>query len=390
MAPSPTRRSPLTVVPPGIHCAEDYERAATAHLDEPTRAHLAGGSERDLTVAFNRAAFDDHAIWPRLLRDVTAGHTRVHLNGHDLLHPILLGPVAFQRTLHPGGELETARAAAATDSTLVLSTLSSVTLESVAHATGPRRWFQLYLQPRRETSLDLVVRAMHAGYEAIVVTLDAPLQPASHGALRAGFRVPADPMPANLVDYPPLPAAGVEPGGSRILRGLMRHAPTWDDLAWLARHCDLPLWVKGVMHPDDARRLADLDVAGMAVSNHGGRSLDGAPASLAALPLVRAAVGPAFPLLLDGGIRRGSDVFKALALGANAVLVGRLQAYALATAGALGVAHMIKLLREELETCMALAGCVDVAAITIDALAAAGGNGATTLATLAKRGSTPC
>lgn len=383
-----TDRPPPSAVPPGIHCAEDYERAAATCLDAPTWAHVSGGSERDLTVAFNRAAFDACAIWPRPLRDVTEGHTRVRLGDHELAHPTLLAPVAFQRSLHPGAELETARAAAVTDSVLVLSTLSSFTLESVAESAGPRRWFQLYLQPRRETSLDLVARAVRAGYEAIVVTVDAPLQPASHRALLAGHRLPADELPANLAGYPPSSAALAEAGASRILNGLMRQAPTWDDLVWLMRHCPLPLWVKGVLHPDDARRLAGLGVAGIVVSNHGGRSLDGAPASLAALPRVRSAVGPAFPLLLDGGIRRGSDVFKALALGANAVLVGRLQAYALAAAGALGVAHMMRLLREELETCMALAGCADVTAITADALTVPGSDGATTFMSCDTRGPT--
>lgn len=383
-------RRPLTAVPPGIHCAEDYERAAAACLDEATFAYVAGGSERGLTVDFNRAAFAAHAIWPRPFRDVAAGHTRVRLGDNELVHPIVLGPVAFQRSLHPGAEIETARGASATDTLLVLSTLSSVALEDVARAAGTRRWFQLYLQPRRETSLDLAARALHAGYAAIVVTIDAPLQPASHRSLRAGHRLVADEPPANLVGYPLSSPSAANPGASRILNGLMRQAPTWDDIAWLLRHCGLPLWVKGVLHPDDARRLAELGAAGIVVSNHGGRSLDGAPASLAALPSIRDAVGPAFPLLLDGGIRRGSDVFKALALGANAVLVGRLQAYALAVAGALGVAHMVRLLREELEVCMALAGCADPTAITADTLASTGRDGVATFVAPTKRGDISC
>jgi isopentenyl diphosphate isomerase/L-lactate dehydrogenase-like FMN-dependent dehydrogenase len=172
------------------------------------------------------------------------------------------------------------------------------------------------------------------------------------------------------VNLPAGAAAAAEPAqdGSRIFQGLMRAAPTWPDLAWLMSQTSLPVWVKGVLHPDDALALQAAGVAGVVVSNHGGRSLDGAPASLAALPAIRAAVGDAYPLLLDGGIRSGADVFKALALGADAVLVGRLQMYALSVAGPLGVAHMIKLLREELEVCMALAGCATLHDIDAGAL----------------------
>jgi isopentenyl diphosphate isomerase/L-lactate dehydrogenase-like FMN-dependent dehydrogenase len=179
--------------------------------------------------------------------------------------------------------------------------------------------------------------------------------------------MPADCIAANLRPEPAVQPPET-PGDSRIFQGLMRAAPTWDDLAWLMAQTSLPVWVKGVLHPDDALALRAAGAAGIVVSNHGGRSLDGAPASLAMLPAVRAAVGDEYPLLLDGGIRSGTDIFKALALGADAVLVGRLQLYALSVAGALGVAHMIKLLREELEVCMALAGCATLDDIDSGAL----------------------
>jgi isopentenyl diphosphate isomerase/L-lactate dehydrogenase-like FMN-dependent dehydrogenase len=365
--PMTTPLSPLTAIPADIRCARDYEALARHFMPAPTYEYIAGGSSADLTANANVDAFGQWSIYPRVLRDVSGGSTRLSVGAGSFAHPILLAPVAFHKLAHPAGELDTARAAAATDTCLVGSTLSSCTLEEVARAAGPQRWFQLYFQPERADTLDLVARAEAAGYQAIVVTLDATIQVASVRALRAGFRMPAECMPANLRGAAQRETA-LNDGDSRIFQGIMRNAPSWDDLRWLMAHTTLPVWVKGVMHPDDASALREQGVAGIVVSNHGGRSLDGAPATLAVLPAIREAVGSGFPLLLDGGIRSGADVFKALALGADAVLVGRLQLYALSVAGALGVAHMIRLLREELEVCMALAGCVTAADINRAAL----------------------
>jgi 4-hydroxymandelate oxidase len=360
---------PLGQIPPEIACARDYETLARQFMAPPSYEYVAGGSGLDLTVAANLSAFAQLSIYPRLLRDVSAGHTALTIGGARFAHPILLAPVAFQHLAHAGGEMETARAAHATDTCLVASTLSSCRLEDVARVAGPQRWFQLYFQPRREDTRDLLERAAQAGYGAIVVTLDAAIQAASLRALRAGFRMPADCVAANLSKHPPAAKVALEAGDSRIFQGAMSGAPTWRDLEWLLAETKLPVWIKGVLHPDDARALQQLGVAGLVVSNHGGRGLDGAPASLDALPAIRAALGPGFPLLLDGGIRSGADVFKALALGADAVMIGRLQMYALSVAGALGVAHMLTLLREELEVCMALAGCATVDEIGREALA---------------------
>lgn len=356
-------------IPEGIHCASDYEAIAPSFLDAPVHAHFAGGSGRERTLEANLRAFAAVGIQPRLLRDVRAGHTRLSLLGRDLAHPVLLAPVAFQALAHPLAERETARAAAATDTGLVASTLSSCSLEEVAQAAGPDRWFQLYVQPRREDTLDLVRRAEAAGYGALVVTLDAPVQAPSLRALRAGFRMPDTLRPANLAGHAAAPAMSVlSHADSRIFQGIMRHAPGWRDLPWLLGQTRLPVLAKGVLHPCDAKLLARAGVAGIVVSNHGGRVLDGAPASLDALPAIRQAVGDGYPLLLDSGIRSGADVFKAIALGADAVMIGRLQVYALAAAGALGVAHLLRLLREELELCMALAGCATLAEIDRNAI----------------------
>jgi 4-hydroxymandelate oxidase len=350
-------------IPREVLCAQDYEVLARHFMPVPTYAYIAGGSARDLTLAANRKALDDLAILPRLLRNVSQGHTRLQLLDRDFRHPLLLAPLAFQGLVHPQAELETARAAEASDSCLVVSTLASQPLEKLAPAAGSERWFQLYFQSSSAFTLDLLHRAEAAGYTALVVTLDAAIKTPSLSALRAGFVMPPEIVAANLANYPAPPQVVLERGQSIVFQGVMAEAPTWDDLAWLLRQTRLPVMVKGVQHPEDASRLKEMGVAGVIVSNHGGRSLDGVPASIRVLPGVRAAVGEGFPVLFDSGIRSGSDVFKALALGADAVLIGRLQIYALAVAGALGVAHMLKLLREELELCMAQAGCATLADI---------------------------
>jgi isopentenyl diphosphate isomerase/L-lactate dehydrogenase-like FMN-dependent dehydrogenase len=360
--------APLAAIPRDICCAQDYENLARRFLAAPTYEYIGGGSGQDQTARANLAAFARWSIYPRLLRDLGAGNTRTMIGGDEFAHPVMLAPVAHQRLAHPRAELDTARGADAVDACMIASTLSSCSLEDIARSAGPQRWFQLYFQPERSATRDLLARAEAAGYRAIVVTLDASIQAASLRALRAGFQLPSDCIAANLAGYGHAPVAALAPGESHIFQGLMRKAPSWPDLDWLMANTSLPVWVKGVLHPADALALRAAGVAGLVVSNHGGRGLDGAPASLAMLPVIRSAVGADYPLLFDGGIRSGQDVFKALALGANAALVGRLQVYALSVAGALGVAHMVKLLREELEVCMALAGCATPSQIDGDTL----------------------
>ncbi|MES3022772.1 MAG: alpha-hydroxy acid oxidase [Pseudomonadota bacterium] len=350
----------LATIPPEILCARHYEQLARQFMPAATYVYVAGGCGHDVTADANLDAFSRWSVYPRLLRKLDAGHTRVAIAGEQFLHPLFLAPVAFQNLAHPGAELETARGAHATDTCMVASTLSSHSLEAVARVAGPQRWFQLYFQARRNDTLDLLKRAADAGYRAIVVTLDAAIQVPSFDALRAGFRMPDGNVATNLAGHAAADAVAPGPDQSRVFQGIMRSAPTWDDLAWLLASTDLPVWIKGVLHPDDALACQAAGVAGVVVSNHGGRGLDGAPASLDTLAYVRAALGPSFPVLFDSGIRSGSDVFKAIALGADGVMLGRLQLYALSVAGGLGVAHMIKLVREELEVCMAMAGCATV------------------------------
>ena len=247
----------------------------------------------------------------------------------------------------------------------VVSTQASIPLEDIAsQAQGPL-WFQLYWQGNRDATLSLVRRAEAAGYRTLVLTVDAPVSGARNREQRAGFSVPPAVAQSNVAPIR-LPALGEHM--SPVFDGLMTLAPTWEDMAWLIAQTKLPLLFKGIMHPDDAVKAVDTGAAGVVVSNHGGRVLDTAPTTLSVLSDVVAAVNGAVPVLVDGGIRRGTDILKARALGATAVMIGRPYIHALATAGALGVAHLIRLLREELEIAMALTGCATLDDIHRDIL----------------------
>jgi 4-hydroxymandelate oxidase len=228
-------------------------------------------------------------------------------------------------------------------------------------------WFQLYLQPQRDVTLQLLARAESAGYQAIVLTVDAPVHGARDRERRAGFRLPPGIRAVNL----PTTASSNDTlaGNSSAFEGVLQHAPTWDDVRWLVHATRLPVLLKGILHPDDARQALNVGAAGVIVSNHGGRTLDTCLPTAHALPAVAQAVGAHMAVLADGGIRRGTDVFKALALGAHAVLVGKPYVYALAHAGAVGVAHVIRLLRDEFEIALALCGCPTPAHIQPDHLA---------------------
>jgi 4-hydroxymandelate oxidase len=270
--------------------------------------------------------------------------------------------MAYQHLAHPHGEMATALAAAALGAGLVLSTQSSTPLEDVARLVladpdrGPL-WFQLYLQADRGFTRELVQRAEAAGYEALVLTVDAPVQGVRDRERRTAFQLPPDISAVNLRGLRAPETRVLLPGQSALFDDLLTHAPTWDDVAWLRQQTRLPVLLKGISHPDDARQAVRCGAAGLIVSNHGGRTLDTVPATAQLLPAIVQAVGGDLPVLVDGGLRRGTDVLKAIALGASAVLVGRPVLHGLTNAGATGVAHVIRLLRDELEMAMALTGC---------------------------------
>jgi len=363
----------LQPVPPEVVTVGDYEHAAQQRLDDRTWAYLQGGAGDEITLNANLAAWRELSLWPRVLRNLVGGHTRITLLGREMAHPIFLAPVAFQQLAHSDGELASVHAAAAQGAGMVVSTQASMPLEVLADAVradpfrGPL-WFQLYLQYDRDFNLDLIRRAHAAGYEALVVTVDAPSSGVRDRERRSGFKMPPHVHAANLAGLPHRAAVSLAMGQSPLFDGLLTHAPTWADIEWLVAASPLPVLLKGILHPEDALQAVGCGAAGVIVSNHGGRTLDTVVTTAAALPGIARAVDRQVPVLVDGGVRRGTDVLKALALGADAVLIGRPVVHALATAGAQGVAHVIRLLRDELEIAMALTGCATLADITPDVL----------------------
>ncbi|MCO6416664.1 alpha-hydroxy-acid oxidizing protein [Siccirubricoccus sp. KC 17139] len=347
-------------IPPGTVALEDYEQAARRRIAPEAWAYIAGGSADELTLAANRAAFRRLRLRNRVLAEMTGAHTRLSLFGQELAFPILMAPVAFQRLVHPDGEKAMAFGAAAVGAGMVVSTQASQSLEDiagVARTQGAQAplWFQLYIQHDRGFTEALIRRAEAAGYQALVVTVDAPVS-LRNTEQRAGFRLPAGIEPVNLRGMAPPPPNRAGPAESEVFQGLLDGAPSWRDIGWLRGLTRLPVLLKGIMAPEDAARAVAEGVDGIIVSNHGGRALDTLPASIEALPLVAEAVAGRVPVLMDGGIRRGTDVLQALALGARAVLVGRPCVYGLAVGGPVGVIHVLKILRTELEIAMALTG----------------------------------
>ena len=349
---------PMNGIPPQIAAVSDYEAYARERMSASAWAYFVGGAADENTLRENVAAFARLRLRSRVLADLSGGSTALDLFGSRHEHPILLAPIGWQALAHPDGECATVLGAGAMRAGMVVSTLSSTRLEDIAAQAAAPLWFQLYLQRDRALNQSLVQRAEAAGYRALVVTVDAPVPAPRNREQRARFSLPIGVESANL---PALPgdAEPVVADDRNPLFGTMQaeSAPTWRDIEWLRSATCLPVVVKGITGAADARRALDAGAAGIIVSNHGGRVLDTQPASIELLPDVAAAVAGRVPLLLDGGIRRGTDVLKALALGADAVLLGRPYVHALAVAGSVGVAHVLHLLRVELESAMALTGC---------------------------------
>ena len=344
-------------------CLADYETLAHERLSPGALAFFAGGGADEITVRWNREGFDKLALSPRVLRGGSGGHTRMTLFGREHRHPIFIAPMSLQRLAHPDGEIATAIAADAQDACMVLSAQASVAMEDVCRAGATCRWFQLYVQPTKPATLQLVRRAEAAGFEVLVVTVDAPVNGVRTREHRAGFELPPGIAPVNMEGLPSTLPSALAPEASIVFDHFMAIATTWDDIVWLKSQTKLPIVLKGIVNADDAARAVELGADGIIVSNHGGRTLDTLPATIEVLPEIVAATGGRIPLLLDGGIRRGTDVLKALALGATAVLVGRPVIYGLVVDGALGAAHVLRLLRDEFEIAMALTGCRTVADI---------------------------
>lgn len=343
---------PFNSIPAHIHTVDDYEQQAQKHLAPDVWAYLQGGAMEEHSIHDNRESFQHIKLLPRALQDLRGGHTRCHLLGTTYVHPVFLAPVAYQKLFHPDAETATAQAAHAMQSNMLVSSFASSYLEDIAaHHQG---WFQLYWQNSRENTLKLVRQAETHHFKAIVVTVDAPHAGIRDRERRAGFKLPEHISAVNIqAGHQAINVTGQQ---HVLFDGLMAIAPRWDDIAWLLQQTSLPILLKGILHPADALQAVNIGVQGLIISNHGGRILDTVISPLEALPAIRQLIPAPFPILLDSGIRRGHDIFKALALGASAVLVGRPYIYGLAVAGALGAAHVIRILKEELEVTMALCG----------------------------------
>lgn len=336
----------------GIENARGYLPLAEARLTPPIRQYLRDGDDGD-----NERALAAIRLLPRPLINVRGGHTRLTLCGQTLEHPILLAPVAYQKLFHADGETASAMAAAAQGGQWLVSSLASQPFADIVEAgssNGYGPWFQLYWQGDRPRTLRLLQRAIDAGCSAVVLTVDAPIKVAT-------LPLPEDVIAVNL--EPSIAPAPASADRSAVFDGWMAQAPVWNDLDWLRQQTTLPLLVKGMLHPDDAARALDAGCNGIVVSNHGGRVLRGSPASIDALPHIVQRVAGRVPVIFDSGIRHGRDVFVALAHGVAAVLIGRPYIWGLAANGALGVAHVIRLMRDELEMTMALTGCAHLADI---------------------------
>lgn len=357
--------------------AEELERRAGEVLPAPAFTYVAGGAGAEDTMRANRAAFQRWRIVPRFLRDVSRRDLGVEVLGRRFPAPILLAPIGVQSMLHAEAELAVARAAQSLGTPLVLSTVSSTPLEAVAQAMGDvPHWFQLYWPRDPDLAVSLVTRAERSGYGAIVVTLDTYLLGWRERDLQLGWLpfLHAQGL-ANYISDPvfraslPVPSQqDPRPAVERFFQVVTNAALTWKDLAFLRRHTRLPILLKGILHPADARLAVEHGVEGVIVSNHGGRQLDGAVAALDALPGIVEAVAGRALVLFDSGIRRGADVFKAIALGARCVLVGRPYCYGLAIGGEHGVRTVLRNLLADTELTLGLAGCASFAEVGRDNL----------------------
>lgn len=322
----------------------DYEARAQACLDPATWGYYAGGSDDEVTLRENRAAFERIRLRPRVLVDVASCDLRTTVLGTLVDMPVLVAPTAFHSLAHPDGECATVQAAGRAGTVMVVSSSSTRSLEEIAQAAGGPLWFQLYIFSRQNAQ-ELVRRAADAGYRALVLTVDSPRWGHKERALRSGFRTP---LKGNVTDQ-------AEAQDTIVV--------TWDDLDWLRSLSPLPVILKGILTAEDALLAVKHGIEGIVVSNHGGRQLDGVPATIEVLPEIVEAVNGQCEVYMDGGIRRGTDILKALALGARAVLVGRPLLWGLAVDGAEGAYRVLDILRTELELALSLAGCPAVASV---------------------------
>ena len=337
-----------------------YEPLARQRLSQMAYDYVRSGGSDEITMRENRLAFERLRLAPRVLADVSQLNTRISLFGAELEHPIMLAPIAYHRLYHPEGELGTARGAGAAGAVMAVSTFTTTAIDEIARNTRAPIWFQLYVQRDRAFTKDMVQRAVAAGCKAVCLTVDTPVLGCRYGQLSFGL-----PSHLECVHLRGLDLKKSVPTHSMggVYDPIFDPSFNWKDLEWLRTVAGVPVLLKGVLSPEDGKRAIDYGVDGIIVSNHGGRNLDLLPATIDALPGIADAVAGRIPVLLDSGIRRGTDVLTALALGAKAVFVGRPYIYGLAIAGARGVERVISILRDEFQRAMALTGRRSIAEI---------------------------
>ncbi len=321
----------------------DFEKMAEGKMTKMAYEYVAGGAADEITIRWNRQAYDTLKINPGVLHDVSKLDTTVTLFGHKLAYPILIAPTAYHKIMHPEGELATAKGAGKAKAIYVVSSYTTTTLEEIKKVSSGPLWFQLYARDDKEYTKNLVQKAEALGFRALCITVDTPVDGARNRQARANFELPE----GINVHY-------------RIGDDL---SLTWKEMEYIISFAKIPVLLKGILNPNDAETAIKIGASGIIVSNHGGRNLDTVPATIEVLPGIVERVNKRIPILLDGGIRRGTDVLKAIALGANAVLVGRPICYGLAQGGAEGVAKTLDILRVELEMAMALTGRATIASI---------------------------
>ena len=346
----------------------EFEARARARLDDNAFDYYVSGAHDELSLRDNRAAYSRLRLAYRVLVDVSERDLSTTVLGTRIRSPFVIAPTAFHKLADPQGELATVRAAGTAGTIMILSSLSTTAVEEVVAAASGPVWFQLYVYRDRKASEGLIRRAEAAGCEALVLTVDAPRLGRRERDVRNRFHLPAGLRVENLMPAGDraLEQAGGDSGLASYFAQIIDPALSWADLAWLRSVTKLPLIIKGIVRPDDALKAAELGAAAIVVSNHGGRQLDTSVATIDALPGISAALAGRLEILLDGGIRRGTDVVKALALGARAVALGRPVLWGLATGGQAGVEEVLGILREELDLAMALCGAPRIAELTRD------------------------
>jgi 4-hydroxymandelate oxidase len=348
----------------------DFEKAAESRLPKATFDYYAGGALDEVTLRENRAAFERIPLYFRVLADVSRRSLETAVLGERVSMPVLIAPTAFHGMAQVEGELATARAAGGAGTIMIVSTLSNTSVEDIAKAaTGPL-WFQLYIYRDREATRDLVARVEAAGCRALVLTVDAPILGPRERDVRNRFALPEGLTVKNLLGVGQGAVTGSPEGSglSSYVSSYIDPAISWRDVEWLRSITKLPLLIKGIVRADDARRAVEAGARGVIVSNHGGRQLDGSPATIDALPFVADAVAGRAEVFADGGIRRGTDVVKAIARGARAVMVGRPVLWGLAVDAERGVARVLQILRDEIDNALGLCGCTSIADVGPDLL----------------------